>query len=137
MPPDALPETMPSPETGQVLMRGVRPFAIAYKGETITIDMPGYYPKAKGEGMHVGDDMAMVDGALRTLKEKIDGVPTPATIRRIRTKLKLSQREAGALLRVGESAFDKDERGLVEPSRPTMQLIRVLDRHPELVEERR
>ena len=87
--------------------------------------------------MHVGDDMAMVDGALRTLKEKIDDVPTPATIRRIRTKLKLSQREAGALLRVGENAFDKDERGLVEPSRPTMQLIRVLDRHPELAEELR
>lgn len=87
--------------------------------------------------MHVGDDMAMVDGALRTLKEKIDGVPTPATIRRVRTKLKLSQREAGALLRVGESAFDKYERGLVEPSGPTMQLIRVLDRHPELAEELR
>lgn len=137
MPPDALPETMPSPETGQVLMRGVRPFAVAYKGETLTVDLPGYYPEREGEGMHVGDDMAVVDGALRTLKEKVDGVPTPATIRRVRTKLKLSQREAGALLRVGESAFDKYERGLVEPSGPTIQLIRVLDRHPELAEELR
>ncbi|KOX60318.1 XRE family transcriptional regulator [Streptomyces purpurogeneiscleroticus] len=137
MPPDALPETMPSPETGQVLMRGVRPFTVAYKGETLTVDLQGYYPEGEGEGVHVGDDMALVDGALRSLKEKVDGVPTPATIRRVRTKLKLSQREAGALLRVGESAFDKYERGLVEPSGPTIQLIRVLDRHPELAEELR
>lgn len=137
MQPDALPDTMPSPETGQMLTRGVRPFAVAYKGETLTVDLPGYYPDGEGDGVHFGDDMAVVDAALRTLKEKIDGVPTPATIRRVRTKLKLSQREAGALLRVGESAFDKYERGLVEPSGPTVQLIRVLDRHPELAEELR
>lgn len=93
-------------------------------------------PAIRGFG-DAHDDMAVVDGALRTLKEKVDGVPTPATIRRVRTKLKLSQREAGALLRVGESAFDKYERGLVEPSGPTIQLIRILDRHPELAEELR
>ena len=38
---------------------------------------------------------------------------------------------------MGESAFDKYERGLVEPSGPTSQLLRLLDRHPELVEELR
>ena len=43
---------------------------------------------------------------------------SPATIRRVRAKLRLSQREAGALLKVGENAFDKYERGLVEPSGP-------------------
>lgn len=62
-------------------------------------------------------------------------MPTPVTIRRIWTKRKLSQHEAGALLRVGENAFDKYERGLAEPSGPTVQLIQVLDRHPELAEE--
>jgi HTH-type transcriptional regulator/antitoxin MqsA len=81
--------------------------------------------------------MGVVDEALRTLKEKIEGVPSPATIRRVRAKLKLSQREAGALLKVGESAFDKYERGLVEPSGPTAQLIKILDRHPEIVDELR
>jgi HTH-type transcriptional regulator / antitoxin MqsA len=64
-------------------------------------------------------------------------VPSLATIRRVRAKLKLSQREAGALLKVGESAFDKYERGLVEPSGPTAQLIKILDRHPELADELR
>ena len=132
-----LPKTMTAPETGEALTRGVRPFVVAYKGETITVDLPGYYPSGEGDGVHVGKDMSVVDEALRALKEKLEGVPSPATIRRVRAKLKLSQREAGALLKVGESAFDKYERGLVEPSGPTAQLIKILDRHPELADELR
>jgi HTH-type transcriptional regulator / antitoxin MqsA len=37
-----LPKTMPSPETGETLTRGVRPFKVRYKGKTITVDLPGY-----------------------------------------------------------------------------------------------
>lgn len=132
-----LPETMTSPETGAVLTRGIRPFDVSYKGETITVDLPGYYPVGDGDGVHVGRDMAVVDSALRSLKEKVEGLPSPATIRRIRNKLKLSQREAGSVLRVGENAFDKYERGLIEPSGPTSQLLKVLDRHPELLDDLR
>ncbi|UCI31254.1 type II toxin-antitoxin system MqsA family antitoxin [Mesorhizobium sp. B4-1-4] len=129
--------TMISPETGETLMRGVRPFTLTYKGESMIVDLPGYYPASGGEGVHVGDDMIPVDAALRVLKEKIDGVPAPATIRRVRTKLKLSQREAGSLFKVGENAFDKYERGLIEPSGPTIQLMTLLERHPELLDELR
>ena len=132
-----LPETMPSPETGEPLTRDVRPFSVTYKGHTIVVDLPGYYPQGEGDGVHIGKDLDSADEALRTIKEKVDGVPTPATIRRVRTKLKLSQREAGTLLRVGENAFDKYERGLVEPSGPTSLLIGVLDRHPEIAQELR
>ncbi|MBZ9816376.1 type II toxin-antitoxin system MqsA family antitoxin [Mesorhizobium sp. CA7] len=131
------PETMTSPETGETLTRGVRPFAVTYKGESMTVDLPGYYPASDGESVHVGDDMIAVDAALRLLKEKTDGVPAPATIRRMRTKLKLSQREAGSLFKVGENAFDKYERGLIEPSGPTIQLMTLLEKHPELVDELR
>jgi HTH-type transcriptional regulator/antitoxin MqsA len=63
-----------------------------------------------------------------------DFLSSPATIRRVRAKLNLTQREAGLLLEVGENAFDG---GLVEPSGPTSQLLRILDRHPELVEDLR
>jgi len=134
---EPLPETMISPETGETLTRSVRPFTVAYKGESVSVDLPGYYPRGEGDGVHVGKDMAVLDEALRALKEKVDGVPSPATIRRLRAKLKLSQREAGTLFKVGESAFDKYERGLVEPSGPTIQLMALLDRHPELVAELR
>lgn len=130
-------ETMISPETGETLTRQVRPFTVTYKGESMIVDLPGYYPTSGDEGVHVGDDMIAVDAALRTLKEKIDGVPAPATIRRMRTKLKLSQREAGSLFKVGENAFDKYERGLIEPSGPTIQLMTLLEKHPELLDELR
>jgi HTH-type transcriptional regulator/antitoxin MqsA len=130
-----LPETMTSPETGETLTRGVRPFVVAYRVESVTVDLPGYYPLGDGDGVHVGKDMRVVDEALRAIKEKVEGVPSPATIRRVRAKLKLSQRQAGALLKVGANAFDKYERGLVEPSGPTSQLLRVLDRHPEIADE--
>ena len=130
-------ETMISPETGETLTRQVRPFTVIYKGESMIVDLPGYYPASGDEGVHVGDDMTAVDAALRALKEKIDGVPAPATIRRMRTKLKLSQREAGSLFKVGENAFDKYERGLIEPSGPTIQLMTLLEKHPELLDELR
>lgn len=125
--------TMTSPETGEPLTRGVRPFTVAYKGHAITVDLPGWYPEGEGEGVLVGDDMAAADQALRELKERVDGLPSPASIRRIRAKLKLSQRAAGSLFKVGPNAFDKYERGLVEPSGPTVQLLTLLDRHPELI----
>jgi HTH-type transcriptional regulator/antitoxin MqsA len=129
--------TMISPETGETLTRGIRPFTVEYKGESATVDLPGYYPAGEGDGVHVGKDLSVVDEALRGLKEKIDGLPAPATIRQIRAKLKLSQREAGALFKVGENAFDKYERGLVEPSGPTIQLMTLLQKHPELLDELR
>ena len=132
-----MPDTMPSPETGEPMVRGLRPFVVTYKGESRTVELPGYYPAGAGEAVHVGTDLKAADDALRELKEEIDGIPAPSTIRRVRTRLNLSQREAGLLLRVGENAFDKYERGLVEPSGPTIQLIKVLDRHPEIVEELR
>ncbi len=125
--------TMASPETGEPLRRGVRPFTVTYKGESMTVDLPGWYPEGDGDGVLVGDDMAAADQALRVLKERIDGLPSPAAIRRIRTKLKLSQRAAGAVFKVGPNAFDKYERGLIEPSGPTVQLMVLLDRRPELL----
>jgi HTH-type transcriptional regulator/antitoxin MqsA len=128
---------MTCPETGAVLRRDCRPFTVRYKGFEATVDLPGYYPEGEGESVHIGDDMTAADQALRQLKERADGIPSPATIRRIRTKLRLSQREAGALLKVGPTAFDKYERSLIEPSGPTSQLLRLLDRHPDLVAELR
>lgn len=132
-----LPETIASPETGEILTRGTQPFTVAYKGQSVVVELPGYYSSGDGEGVAVGDDMEVVDAALRALKERIDGIPAPTTIRRVRTKLKLSQREAGALFKVGENAFDKYERGLIEPSGPTIQLMTLLEKHPELLDELR
>lgn len=133
----SLPETMISPETGETLTRGTRPFAVTYRGEMVMVQLPGYYPAGDGDGVVIGNDMSVVDAALRALKERVDGIPAPDTIRRLREKLRLSQRQAGHLFRVGENAFDKYERGLVEPSGPTIQLMHLLDKHPALADELR
>ena len=134
---EVLPPSMPCPETGQTLHRDSRPFTVRYKGRELVVDLPGYYPSGVGKSVHAGADLAVTDAALRALKEQVDGVPSPATIRRIRLKLRLSQRAAGAVFRVGARAFDKYERSLVEPSGPTIQLLRLLDKHPELIAELR
>lgn len=132
-----LPPTMPCPETGGELWRDTRPFTVRYKAHEVVVDLPEYYPDGDGEFVHVGADMAAADEALRVLKEQVDGLPSPATIRRIRHKLRLSQRAAGAVFRVGARAFDKYERSLVEPSGPTIQLSCLLDAHLELIAELR
>lgn len=130
-------ETLRCPETGQTLRRDVRPFTVTYKGVSRVVNLPGYYPEGEGESVHVGDDLAVTDDALRALKEEVDRIPSQRTIRRIRKKLGLSQREASHLLGGGPNAFEKYERGEVEPSRVMGNLLFLLDRHPELLNDLR
>ncbi|RIU50490.1 type II toxin-antitoxin system MqsA family antitoxin, partial [Klebsiella pneumoniae] len=128
MPPDAQPKTIPALGSGQMLRRDVRPFVVANKGETLVVDMPGH--DLEGEGVPIGDDMIVVDRAPRSLEETVGAVPRPPKIRRVRVKLKLSQRQGGLGAPGRRESFDTDERGLVEPSGPTLQFVRILDRHP-------
>jgi HTH-type transcriptional regulator/antitoxin MqsA len=67
----AAPPTMRSPENGEILYRDIRPFDVTYKGHTITVALPGYYPPGDGESVHVGDDMDATDEALRIIKERL------------------------------------------------------------------
>ena len=130
------PETRVS-DRGRVLRRDVRPMTITYKGFSKTIDQPGWYPDDRDDddAVFVGKDLEPGDAALRELKELADGVPRPETVRRIRKKLRLSQRKAGALLGGGPSAFDKYERGEAEPSQAMGRMLFLLDRRPELLED--
>ncbi|ARM91119.1 hypothetical protein RHEC894_PC00084 (plasmid) [Rhizobium sp. CIAT894] len=87
-----LPETMISPETGETMHRGVRPFIVSYKGKSITVELPGYYSEHGDEGVHVGNDMAVADLALRTLKVEAEvvaeggGRPAEGWRKRLRQK---------------------------------------------------
>lgn len=60
-------ETMVCSDTGAVLRRGVRPFTISCRGQSVCVDLPGYYPEGASQGVMVGDDMAPSDAALRDL----------------------------------------------------------------------
>lgn len=56
-------------------------------------------------------------------------------IRRIRKKLGLSQAAAAQLTGGGHNAFSRYERGEATPMPAVMHLLRLLDRHPNLLSE--
>ena len=63
-------ETRIHPETGETLHRDIRPIEFSYKGEKITLDMPGWYPDEGDDGIFTHDDMKVSDQALRILKSR-------------------------------------------------------------------
>lgn len=131
------PETMIS-DRGRTLRRGVRPLTVTYKGLSKTVDMPGWYPEDADDdddAVFVGSDMDASDAALRELKERMDRIPRPETVRRIREKLGLSQRKASALLGGGPNAFQKYESAEAEPSQAMGVLLFLLDQHPDLLKD--
>ncbi|MDR2213628.1 MAG: type II toxin-antitoxin system MqsA family antitoxin [Pseudomonadales bacterium] len=56
-------------------------------------------------------------------------------LRNTRRKLKLTQAEAGRLFGGGASAFSEYERGKTQPHKSTVLLLRLLNKHPELLNE--
>lgn len=56
-------------------------------------------------------------------------------IRRIRKKLKLTQAELSEIFGVGKLAFSRYERGETRPSAPLIKLLKLVERHPELMME--
>ncbi|MFM9856940.1 type II toxin-antitoxin system MqsA family antitoxin [Pseudoxanthobacter sp. M-2] len=121
------------PETGATLTRGVRRTPVEYRHGSVTVDLPGWYPDGDGDGLHDVTDMRLLDRALNRLKAEAEGLPTAEDIRRIRRRLRLSQRRAGELLGGGPRAFQKYEAGDVLVSRPMANLLKLLDSEPSLL----
>lgn len=118
------------PVTGAPLHRDVRPMTLTYKGESITVEMPGWYGKEPDEGIHDGEDMKVSDRALNRLKARTEGLLEPEEIKRIRKKLKLTQEQAGEVIGGGTRAFQKYEAGDLLPSRAISSALVLLDRDP-------
>lgn len=58
-----------------------------------------------------------------------------AELRAIREKLGLTQQQAAALTGGGHNAFSRYERGEVAPMSAVVNLLRLLDKHPELLKD--
>lgn len=116
-------------ECGQIMDRESRPVVLSYAGQSITVDLPGWYC-ACGESVHFGKDMIVSDRALNLLKARVEGLLEPARIRTIREKLGLSQRKASQIIGGGPNAFHKYEQGDVLVSRAASNLLRLLETNP-------
>jgi len=113
------------------MVRDVRPMAIEYKGHALEVDMPGWYCEHCGEGVHSGKDMVVSDRALNRLKAEVDGLLLPETVKRIRKRLKLTQKAAGTIIGGGPNAFQKYESGEVLISKAIASALLLLDSNPD------
>jgi len=119
------------PQTGAPMKRGVRPITLAYKDQSITFDMPGWYCDQSEESIHTGADMKLSDRMLNRLKARHEGLLEPEEIRRIRKKLKMTQQAAGQVIGGGPRAFQKYESGDMLPSRAISSALILLDHDPK------
>ena len=72
--------------------------------------------------------------AMDTLME-VQRAACAAEIKYLRKRIKLSQRQAGVIFGGGVNAFSRYERGETEPPKSTVTLLRLLNKHPELLDE--
>ncbi len=119
------------------LVRDTRPLRLAYLDRSVTIEQPGWYCPRCGEGVVAGPDLLATRVARAELKARAEGVLTPEEVKRIRLRLKLSQRAAGEILGGGLRAFQKYESGEVAVSQAMSNLLRLLDRDPRRLAELR
>ena len=119
------------------LVRETRDVRYTYKGSTTVIrNVTGEFCPACGESI---SDAAEADRVMREMqafnKQVNAALVDPAFIAEVRKKLKLGQKEAADIFGGGVNAFSRYENGKTKPPLALVKLLRVLDRHPDLLEE--
>lgn len=118
------------------LVSEVREEVCEYHDKSITIEMPGKYCTTCGEGIFSASETGYYLETVKAFRAQVDAEPLPpAEIRKIRKRLKLTQKQAGDIFGGGIRAFSQYERNLSRPGKAADTLLRLLDRHPELLEE--
>ncbi len=119
------------------LIRDTRDLPYTYKGETTAI------PSVTGDHCPVcsevildreqGDRYSELVGAFQ--RQVNAAFVAPSFITDVRKKLALDQREAAEIFGGGVNAFSRYETGKTKPPLALVKLLKVLDRHPELLAE--
>ncbi|SFU70329.1 type II toxin-antitoxin system MqsA family antitoxin [Pseudoduganella namucuonensis] len=119
------------------LVHDTRDISYAYKGETTVLpQVTGDFCPACGESLlGVDESRRTMDLMLEFNKRVNSAVVDPAFIVRVRKKLQLDQREAAEIFGGGVNAFSRYETGKTKPPVALVKLLKVLDRHPHLLEE--
>lgn len=116
------------PKTGDVLRRDARMQTLSVGSLSREVEVPGWYPDDDGDSIHSGAELQAIDQAYLELRAAY-----AARVKAVRKKLGLTQEEAGRIIGGGRRAFQKYERGTMQPSEAAVGLIEILDRHPEEV----
>ncbi len=121
-------------ETAEML-RTKKDAVIEYRGQQAKVKaVDDWHCHACGEIEFAGKEGERYAAALEKLRTKVDAEEA-AELARIRKKLGLSQRKAAELTGGGVNAFSRYENGKAKPVPAVINLFRLLDKHPELIEE--
>ena len=119
------------------LVRDTRDLAYTYKGETTAIAaVAGDHCTACGEAVLDAAESARVSAAMLQFNKQINAsIVDPQFIASVRKKLRIDQREAAEIFGGGVNAFSRYENGKTKPPLALVKLLKVLDRHPDLLDE--
>ena len=119
------------------LVHDTRDLPYTYKGETTTIAaVTADFCPACAESI---TDMLETERVMREMqafnKQVNAAYVDPGYIARVRRKLDLDQRQAAELFGGGVNAFSRYENGKTKPPLALVKLFKLLDRHPDLLNE--
>ncbi len=119
------------------LVHDTRELPYTYKGETTTIPpVTGDFCPACGESVLDAAESARVSSLMMDFNKQVNAsIVDPTFIAGVRKKLALDQREAAEIFGGGINAFSRYENGKTKPPLALVKLLKVLDRHPELLNE--
>ncbi|MBS0466155.1 MAG: type II toxin-antitoxin system MqsA family antitoxin [Proteobacteria bacterium] len=119
------------------LIHDTRDLPYTYKGEaTIIPTVTGDFCPACGETVldrEQGDRYSELIGLFQ--RQVNAAYVDPSYIARVRKKLDLDQRQAAELFGGGVNAFSRYENGKTKPPLALVKLLKLLERHPELLSE--
>lgn len=119
------------------LIHDTRDLSYTYKGETSLIpSVTGDFCPACDEvvlNREHGNHYSELVGLFQ--RQVNSAFVDPDYIARVRRKLNLDQRQAAELFGGGVNAFSRYENGKAKPPLALIKLLKVLDRHPDLLNE--
>ncbi|MDO9006032.1 MAG: type II toxin-antitoxin system MqsA family antitoxin [Aquabacterium sp.] len=119
------------------LVHDTRDMPYTYKGESTTIPaVSGDYCPACGEVVLDLAESTRTSAAMLDFNKQVNAaIVDPGFIAQVRKKLALDQREAAEIFGGGVNAFSRYENGKTKPPLALVKLLKVLDRHPDLLGE--
>jgi HTH-type transcriptional regulator/antitoxin MqsA len=119
------------------LVHDARDIPYTYKGESTTIPgVTGDFCPACGEAILDAAESVRSSAMMLDFNKQVNAsIVDPEFIASVRKKLALDQREAAEIFGGGVNAFSRYENGKTKPPLALVKLLKVLERHPDLLAE--